>query len=115
MRVVPISACLFDVLMVKLLASNGHVRVIDESTHEIIGEFRPRRNGALCHTSRSVHGVGVPLEEAMEMDASRLVAQAIGDIDDNTVTNRCLDRRTRPFSVDADDRSFHTVRITPDP
>ena len=84
--------------------------------HEIIGEFRSWRDGALGDTTRSIHSIRALLEKAMEVETGALISQAVCDIDNNAVANRRLDSGTRPLSVDTNDRSFQqTIRVSLDP
>lgn len=75
-----------------------------------------RGNGALNHTSRTIHVVASVHVEAVEMQRGGLVAQVVVGIDDDPVTNVDLDTRNRPLAIDSNNWTLvGTVRVSSDP
>jgi hypothetical protein len=77
--------------------------------HELISEEAARRDGALSHHADPVHVVGTSLVHAMPMDAGRLVAKVVVDVDDEGVTDVDHDHRRGPLLVDGDDGAKETI------
>lgn len=79
---------------------------------EVVGEGGSRWNSALRHSRRSVHAVGVVLEEAVEVQTGRLVSQGIVHIRNDSVGLAEVENDDRSLSIDADDRPFlQTIRV----
>jgi hypothetical protein len=69
----------------------------------LIGHGLARGNRALGDADGAVHVGGPILEEAVEVDAGALVAEAVVDVDDHLVALVGVERGQRPLAVDADD------------
>ena len=53
---------------------------------------------------------GTPLEDAVEVNSSALVPEGIINIQLDCISNLHVESRTRPLSIDADERPRETVR-----
>ena len=102
MRVVPIGACLVNlatssVLMLRQRRCAAYWKGV--------GEAAVRRHWALSCSSGTVHGRMPILVEPMPVKAGRLVAKVVVNGDDKVVSEVNIYLRTRPFTIDSDDRT----------
>jgi hypothetical protein len=76
---------------------------------EVIGEASSNWNRTLGYTGRSIHPIGARLEEAMEMDRCCLIAEFVIDVNDHSLADGNFNSGTRPFAIDANSWSAHTI------
>ena len=68
-----------------------------------------RGNWTLGDICSAIHDGSAILFEAMPMDASGLITEAIVYINNHTVTNVHVNLGTRPLIIDNDNRSFKSI------
>ena len=83
---------------------------------KVVGERCPGRNGALCRSSRAVHGVCPLLVYAVPVNAARFIAQEVVHLDNDPISDSCMNGWAGELSIDTDHWSHQTsVRICINP
>lgn len=100
MRMVPICARLCN-----LSSINAAQKIFSKTYHEIICDTLVRREGALSNAYGAIHMGGVPLEQTMPVQASRLIAELVVNMYNELITDRDMDLWNRPLTIDAHDRA----------
>lgn len=76
---------------------------------EVVLHVLSGRNRALGDRAGTVHNGSAILAESMPVDASRLVAQSVINVDNQSVTDLHINLGAGPLIVDTDHRSLKSV------